>query len=363
MWSRNLIATIVLMAPAAVISFIAPWVSHKSTAIISSRTRPVLSSSKQTVTLEPWLDDDKVTKLFAWVSRAFVGEPRYDNLMLAIAAIFGDLPDDSPPMQMLAEAMTLLPPEEEAVGDSYSWDDRESASLGAMGAGQWTGQYRTRPHALLTVKNITSVDEWVKGLPRGCRRTLKKADAQNFTIRAMPIEGGSPAPHSSLAHFRCVVAHEVRLLSYGANGFFDALAEGVSRYVGTTRMAGEIREYRNADGKVIAFAHEVRKGRTIRGQWFYAGDEAAKSYVWFHSVQDLVRRAIEADGVDVVDLGPSGSDAFSELKQRYGFASVVDWPAVADYQGPFYYGENEDKRNRGNGLASIFEMLMERGSQ
>ena len=52
----------------------------------------------------------------------------------------------------------------------------------------------------------------------------------------------------------------------------------------------------------------IRKGRVWRGQWFYAKDEAARSYVWFHSVKDLVERAIESDGVDVVDLGPSGSD-------------------------------------------------------
>jgi hypothetical protein len=100
-------------------------------------------------------------------------------------------------------------------------------------------------------------------------------------------------------------------------------------------MTGEIREYR-LDGKVIAFAHEVRKGSTIRGQWFYGTDLASTSYVWFHSVRDLVKRAIAEEGVDVVDLGPSGSDAFSELKQRYGFISVDDWPAVADYMGPFW---------------------------
>ena len=53
-------------------------------------------------------------------------------------------------------------------------------------------------------------------------------------------------------------------LSYNFQGFFNALSEAVSRYVGTTRMTGVIQEYRNADGKVIAFAHEVRKAKTIR---------------------------------------------------------------------------------------------------
>ena len=31
---------------------------------------------------------------------------------------------------------------------------------------------------------------------------------------------------------------------------------------------------------------------------------------------------------DFADLGPSGSDAFSELKAKYGFASVADWHTV-----------------------------------
>ena len=102
-------------------------------------------------------------------------------------------------------------------------------------------------------------------------------------------------------------------------------------------MTGVVQEYRDENGRVIAFAHEVFKGDTARGQWYYADEEAARRYVWFHSVRDLVRRAIEAPDVDMVDLGPSGSDAFSVLKAKYGFASVSDWHKVADYRGPFRY--------------------------
>ena len=83
---------------------------------------------------------------------------------------------------------------------------------------------------------------------------------------------------------------------------------------------------------MIAFSQEVRKGRVIRGQWFYAGDEGSRSYVWFHSVMECVRRAIETEGVDVVDLGPSGTDGFSKLKEKYGFRSVDNWHVVADYR-------------------------------
>jgi len=291
--------------------------------------------------IEPKLTDDRVTSLFAMVSRALAGDERFGNINIAIATAFasGGPSENNMLGMLLKEAMQSLPEEEDTCGYSFNLYEREQASLGAMGAAQWTGRWRTRPHSLLVVKNMTSVDDWKKPLPRGVRRTLKKALQQNFTVTTKYINGDEPAPHSSLAHFRCVVEHEVRLLSgkYGVGYFFDSLGEAISRYVGTTRMAGVIHEYRSDDGKVIAFAHEVRKGRTIRGQWFYATDEAAKNYVWFHAVHDLVERAISADDVDVVDLGPSGSDAFTELKERYGFMSIDDWPAVADYLGPFHY--------------------------
>lgn len=354
----------------------------------SSSAAPQQPQTTVAVQLDTTLDDEKITALFAWISRAFDGDERYNNLMLAVAAVFGkNLPPNSAPALMLEEAvrmmmmmtMTTQPKdsnsaaERRLMGEPFSQYERESASLGAMGAAQWTGQWRTRPHALLSLhmhpNNWTSVQDWEKSLPRGCRRTLQRAvtaaeaAGEGFTVTALPIRNGRPAPHSSLAHFRCVVQHEVRLLtaitsssgyddddSYDSvNSFLNALAEAVSRYMGTTRMAGEIREYRDTStGQVIAFAHEVRKGRTVRGQWFYATNDAAKRYVWFHSVHSLVQRAIESsDGmIDTVDLGPSGSDDFSELKARYGFVAVDDWPAVADYRGPFWdYEANAPAKN------------------
>ena len=99
----------------------------------------------------------------------------------------------------------------------------------------------------------------------------------------------------------------------------------------------------------------------------YGTDEAAKKYVWFHSVQSLARRAIEEEGVDYADLGPSGTDAFSELKEKYGFASVSDWHRVADYRGPFRYefGEGEswadlDPPDWLFDQPGMFEKIMER---
>ena len=224
------------------------------------RQTPLFAEKQElSVYLDSKLDDERITSLFAWLSRAFAGRDEYNNLMLAIAAIFGNLPEDSPPVQMAKAALKDVPPEEKTVGDRFSIEERESNSLGAMGAAQWTGRWKTRPHALLELKNITTIDDWVKTLPRGCKRTIKKALAQNFTVTTKHILADEPAPHSSLAHFRCVIEHEVRLLRnmYGEDAFFDALAEGVSRYVGTTRMTGDIREYRSEEGKVIAIAHEV----------------------------------------------------------------------------------------------------------
>jgi hypothetical protein len=329
-----------------------------------SSTDLFLSKTTMSVYLEPKLTDDRIKSLFAWVSQAFAGRQEYDNLMLAFCAVFGtNVPESSEPMIMLRHAEELLGDDEEKLrGARISRTQREQASLGAMGAGQWTGQWTTRPHALLQVKNMTDINDWISTLPRGCKRTLKKANAENFTVSSYPILSNEPAPHSSLSHFRCVVQHEVRLIVDGEDdiqGFFDALAEAVSRYIGTTRMTGVIQEYRNEEGKVIAFAHEVRKARTIRGQWFYCDDEASKKYVWFHSVQELVRRAIESDGVDTVDLGPSGSDAFSELKARYGFESIEDWPQYADYtSGGFYYeGEDNETSDEQERLMALLRML------
>ena len=270
---KSILCASLLLFPSALFAFVPRSrplhrISHGLTEISPFMAKGD-DDGKISVTIDPQLSDEKVTELFAWVSRAFAGDDEYNNLMLAIAAVFGNLSKESMAgavaHKLKVEAMTKCPLEEELVGEPFSTDEREIASLGAMGAAQWTGQFRTRPHALLDVTNFTSVDDWVKTLPRGCKRTIKRALAQNFTVMCKPIEGGLPAPHSTLAAFRCVIAHEVRLLSWGAQGFFDALAEGVSRYMGTTRMAGDIYEYRDSDGKVVAVAHEVHKGKVIRG--------------------------------------------------------------------------------------------------
>ena len=171
------------------------------------------------------LDDDQVEQLFAWLNMAFSGEPRYNDLMLAFACIFGDHPTGSPYTSLIADALARQPDEEERVGEPTALRQRERGSLGAMGAGQWTGQFRTRPHALLDVRGLGSIEEWEKGLPRGCRRTLARSMKQSFSVEGRPIRGGEPAPHSTLAHFRCVAEHEVRLLADSPSDVLDALSQ------------------------------------------------------------------------------------------------------------------------------------------
>ena len=120
------------------------------------------------VSINSTLSDMNTKKLFAWIKCAFDQTDKddvyayyYNNIELAIAAAFGDnLPSNSLPAKLLDMAMKqegLMLDDtkneedekewvETLVGDPIGRRDRESASLGAMGAAQWTGQWMTRPH-------------------------------------------------------------------------------------------------------------------------------------------------------------------------------------------------------------------------
>lgn len=125
------------------------------------------------VIINTTLSDTNTKKLFAWIKCAFDYDESdkndayayyYNNIELAIAAAFGDnLPENSLPAKLLQMAMKkeglseekdagkMKEWEELVVGDEVGRRDRESASLGAMGAGQWTGQFMTRPHCKYTL--------------------------------------------------------------------------------------------------------------------------------------------------------------------------------------------------------------------
>ncbi len=60
------------------------------------------SSNELSVMLDAQLTDERTKSLFAWICRAFVGDEEYNNLMLAMAAIFGtNLPQNSLPLQLV----------------------------------------------------------------------------------------------------------------------------------------------------------------------------------------------------------------------------------------------------------------------
>ena len=61
----------------------------------------------------------------------------------------------------------------------------------------------------------------------------------------------------------------------------------------------------------------------------------------------------------MVDLGPSGSDSFSQLKSRYGFVSVDDWTKVADYTGPFYYSPDGKRPKDGTNMPARYEQQLQ----
>ena len=104
---------------------------HTTTGIPLAAASKDNNDNELEVMINAELTDERITSLFAWVSRAFRGDPEYNNLMLAIAAIWGNLPEESLPVQMAKKAReSMLHDEEELVGDEFSIEEREYNSLG-----------------------------------------------------------------------------------------------------------------------------------------------------------------------------------------------------------------------------------------
>jgi hypothetical protein len=134
---KSLVCVALLFLP----GWVVPFLTSSSNYVVARRRlfgrrdyRAGCHGSKRSndleVTVNTQLDDEKISSLFAWVSLAFRGETEYNNLMLAIVAIFGNLPLSSLPVQMMENARKQLPGEEELVGDKFSIEEREYNSLG-----------------------------------------------------------------------------------------------------------------------------------------------------------------------------------------------------------------------------------------
>jgi Tol biopolymer transport system component len=76
--------------------------TNTSTSLKSGNNNESQQENELSVFLEPKLTEERMKSLFAWVSRAFAGDEDYNNLMLAMAAIFGtNLPPQSLPLQLV----------------------------------------------------------------------------------------------------------------------------------------------------------------------------------------------------------------------------------------------------------------------
>jgi len=143
------VSSLLLLPVIVVVGFVSPNVAVPTNAAITTRPvtnaplqqriPPNLKSTTQlfqqlSVRVDDTLDDDKITALFAWIARAYAGDDEYNNLMIAIAAIFGDLPKDSEPVVMAEKALAALPKDAEEIpyGEPFSLYEREANSLGAM---------------------------------------------------------------------------------------------------------------------------------------------------------------------------------------------------------------------------------------
>ena len=114
---------------------------------------PLAAQRVQQIDLAPRLDDTRTKALFAWLQKAVSGDARYNNLMLAFAAVFADVSQGSVYSESLGDlrkrpeianaleelvndALSDLPHDENVpVGQPISLEERERGCLGAMGAG------------------------------------------------------------------------------------------------------------------------------------------------------------------------------------------------------------------------------------
>ena len=192
-----------------------------------------------------------------------------------------------------------------------------------------TSKKKPRPHAILAVQPFGGVREWIDQLPRGPRRTLRVQTDQAFGKHAITLTTRPSAASLGYEHVRVAVAHQARL-----SGPARSALGGVFRCLVGWLMAGVVDEYRDGDGKLLAWCQMVAKGKTIRAMWYYADPAADRHCIWFYSVRLSVARAL-ALGLGHVDLGPSGSQKVAELKKSYGFDVVADWSDVLDYSGGY----------------------------
>lgn len=192
-----------------------------------------------------------------------------------------------------------------------------------------TSGRRVRSHGVLDVSNFKSVDDYISSLKRGPKRTMKVQIAKTFSEHGITAVTKPSAAALGFSHLKVSIAHQGRLY-----GNIKATFAGSFRFLVAWLMVGVIDEYRDRDGRLLAWCQMVGKGKTIRAMWYYADPAGDKFCIWFASVRLAVSRAL-ALGMTHCDLGPSASDKVKELKKLYGFESLKHWASVCDYSGDF----------------------------
>ena len=139
-------------------------------------------------------------------------------------------------------------------------------------------------------------------------------------------------------HWLVCVDHELR-----AMGLRKGVLAGTLRaFFGTLVEGTWVDEYRNDEGRLLAWSAMVAKGKTMRCMWFYQRTEASKHLIWFYSLRLAVARAI-ALGLHHLDLGPSNSPNVVQLKAKYGFKDTLYWNKLA-YEPATVLAEGDDKK-------------------
>lgn len=196
---------------------------------------------------------------------------------------------------------------------------------------------RKRSRNALDTRDIVDWRDWARSLPRSPRTTLLKQIDHAMQQRGLEVCSAGPARSAlSLAHLRVAIAHQRRVAAWHPPAQLRAVFGGWIRFCVATMMEGEVDEWRDASGRLLAWTQVVVKGDTLRGMWFYTAE--TRAMLWFAALRLNVARAITMPGVRWVDAGPSRGEGVAELKTRYGFVEVHEWGAAGlpcTYAGPF----------------------------
>lgn len=141
----------------------------------------------------------------------------------------------------------------------------------------------------------------------------------------------------SWATVAVIADHELRMTEGRASTLYVrllTLARVLSFWVTTSATRGAFDEWYHApSGEVVAVAHVIAKGDTIRGMWFYQRTAYSRCSLYFAQTRITMERAL-ALGLRYVDAGPSAPSQRAS-KELLGFVFVGPDVWKSHYQGAF----------------------------